>query len=148
MYCNGPAFNATVGEKVRFYIITLGTEAGEQCLCLQAFPESQGVYALGYITSIFLNSYLTSKIIIYSYVQSSSSESSLMDVLCSSTLKVSLSQVSSCYRQFCPTADLHTPSSSTAMDSAGNSGSHPARAFSCDVELDRLCCVYLLCART
>ena len=27
MYCNGPSFNASVGERVRFYVMTLGTEA-------------------------------------------------------------------------------------------------------------------------
>ena len=49
MFCNGPAFNATVGEKVRFYIISLGTEAGErltQSLCLQDLIETLRVNAL------------------------------------------------------------------------------------------------------
>ena len=32
MFCNGPGFNATVGERIRFYVISLGTEAGEQVL--------------------------------------------------------------------------------------------------------------------
>lgn len=27
LYCNGPSFNATTGEKVRFYVSSLGTEA-------------------------------------------------------------------------------------------------------------------------
>ena len=27
LFCNGPTFNATVGERVRFYLMTLGTEA-------------------------------------------------------------------------------------------------------------------------
>ena len=27
LFCNGPTFNATVGERVRFYLMTLGSEA-------------------------------------------------------------------------------------------------------------------------
>ena len=34
MFCNGPPYNATVGEVVRLYVITLGTEAGVYLLLL------------------------------------------------------------------------------------------------------------------